>query len=825
MTYAAALKGDDLRLVQIRGRLTEESRYGDWRALALNDNGYRFTALLPRSNSGSELLNLQPGSLLEITGLATFRSGAPGYPPALVIVVSEATVLPESTWLIWKYVLGIAGILGILAGVAAAWITVLKRTVRQQVAIIRERLEREAQLQQQYQRLFERNLAGVFTWRPNGEIVDSNAAFARMLGFHSREELIGRSYWEFEFGASDEEALRSTLTGEALSNRDATLHRTDGGTRCLLENITPVETDGGRLYETTAIDVTAWRRSQEQLRQARDAAEAASLCKSEFLCNMSHEIRTPINGIVGMLELALPECTQCQGTRNRDYLMTARSSADHLLAVINDILDVSRIEAGRLELERVTFSLRERVGGALRALSVEAHCKGLELICSFASDVPDCVVGDPVRLVQVVNNLMYNAIKFTESGDVALEATVDARENGWASVRVAVRDTGVGIDADKQARIFESFYQADTSTTRRYGGAGLGLSISARLVELMGGHLLVTSVPGAGSVFSFTVRFELGSSHAVKTFIPPACCASRQVLVVDDNVGARRALAAVLTGWGVSVSEAGSGSEALEAIRRSGNNGDCYDLYLLDRQMPGMDGIELSEQLLHSGAPSDRIVLLTLVADEPGDLVRSRHLLGWIVKPVLERDLADVLDRAWAGGPAYRRRDPYLHLMRQQAEEASPVALQQWRVLLAEDNPVNQKVGVKLLEKLGCSVQTADNGREAVAKWSQEEYDVVFMDIQMPEMDGFEAVRAIREEEARTGRGQPPTPVVALTAHAFTEDRERCLKAGMDLYVAKPVSLASLAAILAQAKSLAEHAPPGGPAVESGASEPTVKGA
>jgi PAS domain S-box-containing protein len=805
--HAAALKGSGiLRLVQLRGQLIEESRYGDWRALALNDDGSRFTALLPRSNATQELLNLRPGALLEIAGVATFRGGAPGFPPSLVVIVSEATVLPTGTWLIWRYLLGAAVVLGTLSGGALVWITVLRRTVHRQVATIRERFEREGQLQRQYQRLFERNLAAVFRWRPDGEIVDSNLAFARMLGFHTREELIGRSYWEFELGSADREELRNGFTEEAVSNRDATLRRVDGGTICLLENITPVEVDKSRLYETTAIEVTALRRSQEELRQARDAAEAASRCKSEFLCNMSHEIRTPINGIVGMLDLVLPECAQCRDAQNRDYLMTLRSSADHLVAVVNDILDFSKIEAGRLELERVAFSLRDRVGGALRALSVEAHRKELELICSFASDVPDSVVGDPVRFVQVVNNLLYNAIKFTERGEVALEATVDTREEGWATVLVSVRDTGVGIDLDKQARIFESFYQADTSTTRRYGGTGLGLSISARLVELMGGRLRVTSAPGTGSVFSFAVRFELAPRQGAETVTPPACCAGKQVLVVDDNAGARRSLAAILTGWGVSVSEAAGGPQALEMARDTRAEGARCDLYVLDRRMPGMDGVELSEHLRRDGVAGDRIVLMTSAAEaELGALVRSGHLLGHMPKPVLEHDLACMLEQAWAAGRNPRGRDPSADELRHQVD-ARHLATRQCRVLLAEDNPVNQKVLVKLFEKLGCSVQTADNGREAVAKWSLEPYDVVFMDIQMPQMDGFEAVCAIREEEARIAHGRPPTPVVALTAHAFAEDREKCLKAGMDLHVSKPVSLASLAAALAQARSLAERA-------------------
>jgi PAS domain S-box-containing protein len=647
----------DGKVVRLRVRLSGQTTSADEHVFLLSDGSRSFRAALPRGNSDRGVVSLPRDSILELTGVVIPRwdSPSPMSPFFLMASPADIVVLEGTGWWTFERALGIVGGMSVIVVGALVWVTLLRRTVRRQTDTIRAKLERELSLETKYRRLFEHNLAGVFRWRPDGTIVDCNPAFARMLRFGSHEELIGRSYWEFDIHAAGKEQLLDTLANEALSNREAQLRRNDGETVFLLESITPAESGEGTIYETTAIDVTQLRRREEELQRAKETAEAASRCKTEFLANMSHEIRTPINGIIGMLELVLPECSNCPSAEQQSYLATVRSSADVLVAVIDGILDFSKIEAGKLQLESVAFNLRDRIGASVRMLGAQARAKQLDLVCEFEPDVPECVVGDPVRFTQVINNLVGNAIKFTDRGEIALKVVAAAREDGRAAVSVSVHDTGVGIEAGKQAMIFESFSQADTSTTRRYGGTGLGLAISARLVELMGGRLRVESEPGAGSTFSFTAWFQL----------PPA---------------------------------GGSGS----SVRRK-------------------------------AAASHTVPL-------------------------------------------------------------SPGA----RVLVVEDNVVNRKVIHKLLERLGCSVSLAENGREAVEKWKQGVFDVVFMDVQMPEMDGFEATRLIREAEAAAAGARPPTYIVAVTAHALPAERARCLESGMDAHVPKPLTLESLAAALAQ---------------------------
>jgi PAS domain S-box-containing protein len=666
------------KLVRLRARLIGQATNAGEYDLLLAGENQRFSAILPKSSVEQELVSLPHASLLELTGVVIPRRNSQSATALLILVGSPAgiVVLEGTGWMTFKKVLAILGGMGAVVIVALVWVTLLRRTVRRQTATIRARLKNELRLETRYRRLFERNLAGVFRWRPDGRIVDCNQAFAARLRFSSPEELVGSSYWDLDLHPAGQDQLRPALAGEALSKRSAHLRRKDGATVFLLENITPVETHEGTVYETTAIDVTQLRLREEELRRAIDAAEAASRCKSEFPANMSHEIRTPINGIVGMLELALPGCTNCLSAEQRDYMAAIRSSADVLVAVIDGILDFSKIEAGKLQLESVAFNLRDCVASSLRMLRVQARGKPLKMAGRFAADVPECVIGDPVRFSQVIGNLVSNAIKFTERGEIVLTVAMAARERGRAGVPVSVRDTGVGIEPEMRSRIFESFSPADTSTTRRYGGTGLGLAIAARLVELMGGHIHVESEPGAGSTFSFTAWFQLPAASGPEP-------------------------------------RAGSGAAAIEPVA--------------------------------DGSP-------------------TRGRIGEPVRPAVP------LHPGRPGMP----------------------------VLVAEDNPVNRKIATKLLEKLGYSVAVAENGREAVDRWKQGRYRIVFMDIQMPEMDGLEATRLIRQAESEAPVARLPTQILAVTAHALPTGRAKCLDAGMNAHIPKPVTLGSLTAALAQ---------------------------
>jgi two-component system, sensor histidine kinase and response regulator len=632
------------------------------------------------------------------------------------------------------------------------------------------------------------NVIGILMVHQDGTISEANDAFLDLVGYTREDFQAGRVRWNVvtapEYAQLDRQGIEQLIATGASPPWEKELIRKDGSRVFVLNGLAMLRGSRDRCL-CFVLDISTQKEAEAQLKRAKEAADQANRAKSAFVANISHEIRTPMNAILGMTELLLDTRIDVE---QRDYLTVVQESAESLLSLINNVLDFSKIEAGKLDMERVEFSLRDAVGGILKSLAVAAHKRGLELVLSIDPSVPNRVTGDPTRLRQILVNLVGNAIKFTERGDVVVKLSVDAREPTAVLLHLAVADTGIGIPNEKRESVFLPFEQGDGSRARRYGGTGLGLAICSKLVELIGGRIWFDNNAAGGTTFHATGRFGLVDSAEAALAARPgngrSDLSGLRVLVVDDNPSSRTALEACLRSWGMQPSVVGDASAAQDLIKQAATQDLPFAVALIDAHMPGFDGFSLAEWLRREASEQvDATVMLLHSVSRAVDLARCDEVAAaaYVNKPIDHSELFDTLLALVV------REEENGTVVRPDSGTAAPAdyRVTGLQILLAEDSPFNQKLAIGVLGKRGHDLVVANNGQEAVALAASREFDLIFMDIQMPEMDGLEATKRIRARE-RDG-GHRRVPIIAMTAQAIKGMRERCLSVGMDDYLIKPV--------------------------------------
>jgi PAS domain S-box-containing protein len=791
----------DSVLVQIEGRLLNHAILPNDQQLVVQSQEVSFNVNLRGIAEGEKLSSLQDGSLLKVVGVCAIRVDDKQVPKSFLIYPrspEDIIVVQTPSWWTPKRLFWALTGMTFLIVVVIGWVLILHRRLGQQKKTIHQKVKNEAALEQRYQELFETASDMICIYDLKGNFTAINQAGVDLLGYPTEEilqmniaDILAPEYLEALHKRLARGALDETLPAYEIEIIARNKHR------IMLEVNEHTIYKHGKATGTHCIkrDITERKQIEEELKKTRDVAIESARLKSEFLANMSHEIRTPMNGVIGMTGLLLDTSLNDE---QKEFAETIRSCGDALLTIINDILDFSKIEAGKLQFENLDFELNYAVESTVELLAERAHQKGVEFASLIYSDVPTQLCGDPGRLRQVLTNLIGNAIKFTERGEVIVRAIKESETAETVMIRFTVSDTGIGMSQTVQQKLFRAFTQADGSTTRKYGGTGLGLAISKQLVELMGGEIGVESLEGKGSIFWFTAEFGKQWATVAPVESKTANLHNLRVLIVDDNATNRKILSHQLSSRGMIYEEADGGMSALEMLRKAAQQGTPYDLAVLDFMMPGMDGFELARTIKSEPEIVDvTLVLLTSYGQRGhGELARQTGVAAYLAKPVRQAQLFESLTRVMSQGAIIERSEDLPHSETAKGITGQSLPETEKRagklILLAEDNIVNQKIAMRQLQNLGYRADAVANGREALEALERIAYDLVLMDCQMPEMDGYEATAEIRFREGASRH----TPIIALTAHALEGDREKCIAAGMDDYISKPVRSKALEEVI-----------------------------